>query len=372
MTRFCKRRFASWCERVPKDVGGPTAPCLYDAANPEFDDDDGLAVAQVRLDETLHNPGDTLCYVYDYGDNWELTLELEEVLAAHTDSAIAVLVDGKRAAPPEDCGGLSTAAELADVLEDPALFPSDDISRALRGPHFMAHEAGLDLRVVDLLAQLESGPTRLAGLVSEPTTVTDPGAVLRAHQWFLDRAENGGIGFTAAGYLKPADVVEAAKVVPAMGDWIGTHNREVQSAPILHFRQSLQSMGLLRKHKGTLVLTRAGTVARRDPVVLWKHLADRLLPRADGSFDERAGLLLAFAGTSEDGVLPLDEIAAALAEFGWRHQDGTPLRGYDLYRLPQFDALINVADSLHTRGRRGRISSAASALARAALRPTRS
>ena len=154
-----------------------------------------------------------------------------------------------------------------------------------------------------------------------------------------------------------------------MGDWIGTHNREVQSAPLLGFRQSLQSMGLLRKRKGTLVLTRAGAAARCDPEVLWEHLADRLIPRADGSYDERAGLLLlAFAGSSEDDVLALDEIADALSVFGWRHQDGSPLRGYELYRLTQFDALVNVADSLQTRDRRGRISAAASALARAALR----
>jgi hypothetical protein len=31
----------------------------------------------------------------------------------------------------------------------------------------------------------------------------DLSAVLRAHQWFLDRAEDGGIPLTSAGYLKP-------------------------------------------------------------------------------------------------------------------------------------------------------------------------
>lgn len=207
------------------------------------------------------------------------------------------------------------------------------------------------------------------GCRSEPLGVER--ACLCAHRWFLDRAADGGISLTAAGYLKPADVIEAATAVPAMGDWIGTHNREVQSAPILHFRQSLQSMGLMRKYKGALVLTRAGSVAQRDPRALWNHLTQRLLPSECTSYDGQAGLLLlTYAGSTEDGVLPIDEIASMLGNFGWRHQDGTPVRGYELYRLPQHDALANVADSLRMPERRGRISAAASTLARAALRRT--
>ena len=72
----------------------------------------------------------------------------------------------------------------------------------------------------------------------------------------------------AAGYLKPADVLAASDVVPAMGGWIGPRNREANCAPVLRFRESLQSVGLLRKHKGTLVLTRAGVVAQRDSELL--------------------------------------------------------------------------------------------------------
>jgi hypothetical protein len=118
--------------------------CPHDKANPEFDDDDdGLSVAEVRLDETLSKPGDRLLYVYDYGDNWQLTLELEDVLDAGAEVAAATLVDGKRAAPPEDCGHLTTEAELAEVLDDPARFPAEEIAAALRGPHFVAHQSGL-------------------------------------------------------------------------------------------------------------------------------------------------------------------------------------------------------------------------------------
>ena len=83
---------------------------------------------------------------------------------------------------------------------------------------------------------------------------------------------------TTAGYLKPADVEEASKVVPVMNDWIGKHNREIQCYPLLRFREGVQSLGLLRKHRGTLLPTKAGVAAQRDPDRLWEHLAGRLIP----------------------------------------------------------------------------------------------
>jgi hypothetical protein len=103
--------------------------CPYDVDNKEWpEDDDGLPAAQTRLDETLSEPGDVLHYLYDYGDNWELTLRLEEVLPAGSDCPAAVVVDGERAAPPEDCGHLVDADSLSEVLPDPALFEPERVS----------------------------------------------------------------------------------------------------------------------------------------------------------------------------------------------------------------------------------------------------
>lgn len=82
---------------------------------------------------------------------------------------------------------------------------------------------------------------------------------------FLDRAAAGEIALTSAGYLRPVDVAAAARVVPTMGGWMGKANRESDAMPVLHFRKMLQSVGLLRKHKGALRLTRAGAAARQAP-----------------------------------------------------------------------------------------------------------
>lgn len=360
----------------PFDRDSQVFLCPYDADNPDFGDD-GPCASQVRLDEALQDSGDKLHYVYDYGDNWELTLQVEQVMTALDDSPTAVLVDGCRASPPEDCGGLTDAEQLSQVLDDPARFEPEEVNAALRGIYFVMRDAGVDARLADLAHRL--GPTpvgpslaeRMARLASEPTTVdnVELTASLRAYQWFLDRASDGGIPLTSAGYLKPADVTVATEVVPAMGDWPGPSDREVHCAPLLDFRQSLQSLGLLRKRKGALLLTRAGDAARRDPAALWDHLARRLVPVDERTFEGQAALLLlAHAGGTAEGELLMDEIASALTELDWRHSDGEVVKGYELYRLPEYSVLINVSDRPRVWAKRSRISPAASALARAALR----
>ena len=361
----------------PFDPAAQLFLCPYDVEEADDDDAGGTPASDVRLDETLQEPGDVLHYIYDYGDSWELTLRLEEVLPASPDSPSAVALAGRRAAPPEDSGGAVDAESLAMVLDDPESFDLDELNEAMRAPYFVLREYGVDQRLVDLVNRLrytgvgEDLARHLVTLVSEPAVPEDDDivAALAAYRWFLDRAKGGGIELTSAGYLRPADVEAASAVVPAMGDWIGKNNREINAVPVLEFRESLQSMGLLRKHKGTLLLTRAGAAAQRHPLNLWRHLADRLIPEKPGEFETIASLLfLAYAGTSPDGAVPLEEVAAALSELGWQHRDGRPLEGYEIYQLDVFNTLVNVADGPVTRGDRNRISPAAAALARAALR----
>lgn len=68
--------------------------------------DQGAPEEQVRLDEALIDPGDRLYYQYDYGDNWQHTLELESVLSGKAGAPRAVCTGGHRDGPAEDCGGV--------------------------------------------------------------------------------------------------------------------------------------------------------------------------------------------------------------------------------------------------------------------------
>jgi hypothetical protein len=347
--------------------------CPFDV---EEGEGDGVPAADVRLDETLQEPGDSLRYVYDYGDSWELTIRLEDVRPAAADAPTAVAVDGRRAAPPEDCGGVVDAASLAEVVDDPAHFDLDEVNAALRDPYFLLGEANVDQRLANLVLRLGFSPVgpdltaRMSVLVSAPMRpdTEDLVAALRAYEWFLDRAAGDGIELTSAGYLKPADVEAASRVVPTMADWIGKNNRESLTAPLLDFRESLQSLKLLRKYKGRLVLTRAAASVRGDPGRLWDFLAEKLLDSQPGFDTDATLLLLAYAGSTEGGDMPFDTIATSLAELDWVKGDGQPPSVLDLYWLPAYRTLLNVGDRPAQYGAGRRISPAAAALARAALR----
>jgi Plasmid pRiA4b ORF-3-like protein len=102
--------------------------CPYDV---EEGEDDGTPAKDVTLDETLSEPGDVLQYCYDYGDSWDLIIALESVNPLDKSTPVAVCINGRRAAPPEDCGGLRNASDLAEILEDPTEFSLDEINQAL-------------------------------------------------------------------------------------------------------------------------------------------------------------------------------------------------------------------------------------------------
>ena len=89
----------------------------YGANNPEFpqwENEQTVSLAQV-----LRKPKDSLVYEYDFGDGWEHTIVLEQQLEATPGGTYPYVVDGKRACPPEDCGGVGGYRQLLAVLADP-------------------------------------------------------------------------------------------------------------------------------------------------------------------------------------------------------------------------------------------------------------
>lgn len=73
---------------------------------------------RIRLVD-LAAPGERIRYEYDFGDSWEHDIVVESV--EEPDGVRhAVCLAGRRAGPPEDCGGVPGYAWLCDVLADPA------------------------------------------------------------------------------------------------------------------------------------------------------------------------------------------------------------------------------------------------------------
>ena len=58
-------------------------------------------------------------YTYDFGDNWEHDIIVEKTLPAGEFATVPDCIDGRRACPPEDCGGPWGYAELLKILADP-------------------------------------------------------------------------------------------------------------------------------------------------------------------------------------------------------------------------------------------------------------
>jgi len=58
-------------------------------------------------------------YVYDFGDNWEHRVKLEKILPRQEGITYPKCTDGKRACPPEDCGGSWGYEDLLKAITNP-------------------------------------------------------------------------------------------------------------------------------------------------------------------------------------------------------------------------------------------------------------
>lgn len=74
---------------------------------------------KLLLKERLNAPKQKLVYLYDFGDSWEHVIEVEKITEAEADKQYPVCVGGKRAAPPEDVGGVFGFEHFVEVMTDP-------------------------------------------------------------------------------------------------------------------------------------------------------------------------------------------------------------------------------------------------------------
>ncbi len=88
-------------------------PELDDFGDFEWRNERGVKVAP------LVRVGASLNYTYDFGDNWQLLIEVEDSFAVRTALKHAVCVGGEYAAPPEDVGGLCGFQQFLDAIRDP-------------------------------------------------------------------------------------------------------------------------------------------------------------------------------------------------------------------------------------------------------------
>lgn len=96
----------------------------------EHEGEDGVPERDVRLDQVLAVPGDLLHYDYDFGDGWQHTVALHEVLPHNPGAQRAMCLAGARSCPPEECGGVDGYGDILTALAAPEL-ADDELRRRL-------------------------------------------------------------------------------------------------------------------------------------------------------------------------------------------------------------------------------------------------
>jgi hypothetical protein len=330
----------------------------------------GIPEEDVRLDEVLADAGDRLFYDYDFGDGWEHVIKLEAVLPWRDSGPAAACVAGRRDGPAEDCGGVY-AYELISAATDPGNpdhadavaefdrfygesaapesmrttpFDINEINETLAGllplderdsaNSNSAQERNFPQPLDELVHAVRTtvGKRELRQLIDDahleqPVLIDAETAARMVHPytWLLNRVGDDGIMLTSAGYLPPVHV-EAAMTELSLGEeWIGKGNRENQTLPVLHLRESATNMGLLRKRRGMLTLTSRARGLRDDPVALWWHLAERMPPKSPDPCESQAALILLAALAAQAAEDSDVTTARLLSAIGWVNGDGTEL-----------------------------------------------
>lgn len=131
-------------------------------SNPFFGMDDGsgdhrvLDEGKTTLMEAMPHEKEWFLYEYDFGDSWEHQITVEKILAP--DPALktfAECVDGRRASPPDTCGGVMGYEDLLEIIKDPEHEEYDTMMEWLGGGF---DPEAFDKKKVNVYLRMLKGP----------------------------------------------------------------------------------------------------------------------------------------------------------------------------------------------------------------------
>ena len=84
--------------------------------DPDFDAEDD---SKVKLSQIVQREKQKFTYEYDFGDDWLHEILVEKILPPEPGVHYPLCLKGKRACPPEDCGGVWGYGDLLETIKDP-------------------------------------------------------------------------------------------------------------------------------------------------------------------------------------------------------------------------------------------------------------
>lgn len=92
---------------------------FYGEPDDEFSDIETKNEKRYHLNQFVERKGFKFIYEYDFGDSWEHTILIEAILPIEKGAVYPRCIEGKRACPPEDVGGVWGYEDFQKVIADP-------------------------------------------------------------------------------------------------------------------------------------------------------------------------------------------------------------------------------------------------------------
>ncbi|MHA6742673.1 plasmid pRiA4b ORF-3 family protein [Rhodococcus erythropolis] len=299
--------------------------------------EDEFGEDEVRIDEAVTAVGEYVRYEYNARARWSHTLVLEQIVEDQSISEPSCL-DGARACPPEDSGGPIGYREFlngqaSNGLFDPERFVPAESDAAVTIAVALHKSPPVGSSLFEKFLRrlsVHSAPKLFAAVAKSELRggydnyfeVMREGAT-RQLLWLLNSARGGGIVLTAFGSLPPDLVASARDELDWDSEWIGvTAGSGSQLAVLVEVAKTLR---LVRKLRGTLILTGLGASVLAYEGELWRHIVTAM-PLGKGELAQEAGRILFLtlaAGLSE--FERSEVMIEGLTALGWSTTDGTRL-----------------------------------------------
>lgn len=107
----------------------------YGMPQPEYEfdvEDEG----EVQLKQVVTGENFKFHYTYDFGDSWDHEILIEKILPPDKEGIYPICIKGKRACPPEDCGGPYGYPDFLEALQNPSHPEHETMAEWMEGSDF--------------------------------------------------------------------------------------------------------------------------------------------------------------------------------------------------------------------------------------------